>query len=310
MNEKKSSLAPDAVVMIRPAFFGYNHDTAITNVFQQPPDLDEGEIHRKALAEFDRMVDLLRAHDVEVYLFDDTKEPRKPDAVFPNNWFSFHPDGTVILYPMHAPIRRTERRKDILDEINRIFPVKRLLDYSEYEKEGIFLEGTGSLVMDYVNRIAYASISPRTSEILVRKVCNELSLQPVLFHAVDDHNRPVYHTNVVLTVAEKLSLICLDAVPDEEEQEILLTSLRDTGHRVIAISNTQMKSFAGNMMEVMTRHGKPLLIMSETAYRSLLPGQLDAITQLTEILTINVQTIERYGGGSVRCMMAGVFNQV
>lgn len=269
--------------------------------------MNEHEIHLRALDEFDRMVDLLKSHDVQVHVFSDTPEPRKPDAVFPNNWISFHPDGTVVLYPMQAPVRRAERRKDILEELQKIYKFNRVVDYSDYESREIFLEGTGSLVFDYVNKIIYASCSPRTHEMLVYKVCEDLGCRPVLFNAADERDIPIYHTNVVLTVASELALICLDALKDDTGQEAILNSLRDTGHRVIAISYAQMKSFAGNMMEVKTRQGQSLLVMSESAYLSLLPGQLSAITLLTDILVVPVPTIERYGGGSVRCMMAGIF---
>lgn len=299
--------APRAVLMIRPAFFGYNHETSLTNVFQQPADMDEFEIHGKALEEFDRMVDLLRSHDVEVFVVEDTPEPRKPDAIFPNNWISFHPDGTAFLYPMQAPARRAERRRDVIEVVEKKFGAHKLIDYSGYENQNIFLEGTGSLVFDYVNRLAYACRSPRTHEVLVHQVCEDLGYHPVVFNANDEQHKPVYHTNVMLTVGSELALICLDAIADESEQDIVLDHLRNTGHQVIAISYAQMRSFAGNMMEVQTRHGQPLLLMSETAYRSLVHGQLDAITSKIDIVAIPVPTIERYGGGSVRCMMTGIF---
>lgn len=308
MNEMKNKQAAHAVLMVRPAFFGYNHETSLTNAFQQVPAADEDEIHRKALSEFNRMVDILKSHDVLVHVFEDTPEPRKPDAIFPNNWVSFHDDGTVILYPMQAAARRAERRMEIIEELGKRYTISKLKDYSAYEKQDSFLEGTGSLVFDYVNRFAYACLSLRTHESLVHEVCKELNFKPVIFHAVDEDDKPIYHTNVVLTVAEKLALICLDAIRNENEIELLLNSFRHTGHRIIAISYVQMKSFAGNMMEVKTRQGDSLLVMSESAYLSLLPGQLSAITQLMDILVIPVPTIEKYGGGSVRCMMTGIFN--
>lgn len=308
MNKSEHNQAPGAVLMIRPAFFGFNHETSLTNAFQQPPDEQEHNIHNRAVEEFDRMVDLLKSHDVQVHVFEDTPQPRKPDAIFPNNWISFHADGTVVLYPMEAATRRAERRMDVVDALGKIYAIQKLKDFTGYEKQNIFLEGTGSLVFDYVNRIAYASLSPRTHEVLVHEVCRELHFKPVVFHAVDEHNHPVYHTNVVLAVATKLVLICLDAIHRDHDRELLLGSFRSTGHRIIAISYAQMKSFAGNMMEIRSRHGHPVLVMSESAYLSLLPGQLDAITSLVDILVIPVPTIERYGGGSVRCMMAGLFN--
>lgn len=308
MIESISKQAAGAVLMIRPAFFGYNHETAPTNPLQQPSDLEEHEIHYKTLEEFDRMVDLLRSHDVEVHVFDDTPQPARPDAIFPNNWISFHEGGTVVLYPMLAVSRRAERRKDIIESLSTIYPINEVVDYSAHEEHGLFLEGTGSLVFDYANRLAYACRSPRTHEKLVFEVCHKLGYKPVVFNALDENGIPVYHTNVILAIAENLAMLCLDAVHDGNDRELLLDALRDTRHRVVSISYEQMKAFAGNMMEIKTRQGQSLMVMSQTAYGSLLPGQLNAITQLTDILVIPVPTIERYGGGSVRCMMAGIFS--
>ncbi len=300
---------PHAVFMVRPAAFGYHPEAALTNRFQQKPKgISDEDIRLQAVKEFDRMADLLRAYDVEVHVANDTETPPKPDAVFPNNWISFHHDGTVVLYPMQAPLRRTERRRELLVELNKIFRIHRIVDLSHYEDEEKFLEGTGSLVFDYPNRIAYAARSARTHEALVHELCQALQFRPVLFNATDEYEVPVYHTNVVLSIGTRLMFICLDAIKDEADRETLLNGFQASGRRIVAVSYEQVKAFAANTMEVQTRQGNTLWVMSESAYQSLLPGQLDAITRVTDILVVPVPTIERYGGGSVRCMMAGIFN--
>jgi hypothetical protein len=260
----------------------------------------------RAQAEFDAMADLLLAHQIEVHVVDDTLVPVKPDAIFPNNWVSFHEDGRVILYPMQAPNRRLERRIDVLDWLRKIFVITEVLDESPFEAEGKYLEGTGSLVFDHVNRVAYASRSPRTDEALVNRICQLLQYQPVVFDAVDEEGRPIYHTNVVMCVGTRFAVICLDAIQREADQDAVLDQLARSGHRVVAISYAQMRAFAGNMLEVADMEGQPYVLISQTALASLLPGQVDALSKEAELLPVAVPTIERYGGGSVRCMVAGI----
>ncbi|GIV36333.1 MAG: hypothetical protein KatS3mg032_0712 [Cyclobacteriaceae bacterium] len=308
MVNKQQNQAPRAIFMVRPVAFGFNPDTAHTNAYQHRPVEPALQISQRAVEEFDRMVDLLQAHDVQVHVFNDTPEPPKPDAVFPNNWLSFHDNGTVVLYPMQAHSRRAERRPDWIAELERFYQINRVLDLSHYEHEGMYLEGTGSLVFDYAHRVAYAARSPRTHEELVHKLCDNLEFEPVIFDAFDESGMPVYHTNVILAITSRLVLICLDAIPQYGGQDALLDRFRVSGRKIVAISHAQVRAFAGNMMEVQTRQGQTLLVMSGSAYRALLPGQLDAITQHTDMLVVDVPTIERYGGGSVRCMMAGIFN--
>lgn len=308
MANKKQSQAPHAVFMVRPAAFGFNPDTALTNTYQHRPAEPALQISQQAVKEFDRMVDLLQAHDVQVHVFNDTPMPPKPDAVFPNNWVSFHDNGTVVLYPMQARSRRVERIPDWIEELGRFYEINQVLDLSHHEQEGMYLEGTGSLVFDYAHRIAYAARSPRTHETLVHRLCDSLAFESVIFDASDESGMPVYHTNVILSITSRLVLICLDAIPPDGGQDVLLKRFRETGRKIIAISHAQVRKFAGNMMEVQTRQGQTLLVMSASAYRALLPGQLNAVTQHTDILVVDVPTIERYGGGSVRCMMAGIFN--
>jgi len=288
--------------MIRPAAFGFNEATAESNAFQRKIE----NVRQVALDEFDRMVDALRSYDIDVRVFEDTPSPIKPDAVFPNNWISFHQDGKTILYPMLAENRRSERRVDIVDELRKEFAISEVFDLSPHENNGWYLEGTGSVVFDHVNRVCYASRSPRTSDLLVEKVCDFLNYKPVIFNAHDENNSPVYHTNVVLSVGQKFAVVCLDAIRREDDQELLLANFAESQHKVIAISYAQMRAFAGNLIEVINNQHQPVVIISDRALRSLLPGQINAISQYADVLPISVPSIEEVGGGSVRCMVAGI----
>jgi hypothetical protein len=300
----KFSQLPHTLLMIRPSSFGFNTETYLSNQFQQLPEA-VGDLQSLALEEFDRMVALLQSHDINVRVFDDTGTSA-PDAIFPNNWISFHEDGTVVLYPMMAVNRRKERRADIIQDLSKDFFAKEIIDFSGEEFRGQFLEGTGSLVFDHPNRIAYASRSPRTSEALVKTVASRLGYEPVLFSSADEGGRPVFHTNVVMGVGARFAVICLDAIGDESDHEKILDRFMNTGHKVIAISFAQMRAFAGNILEISNKDGEPIVLMSATAFHSLLPGQLDAIGRFAEILPVEIPNIEKYGGGSVRCMVAGI----
>jgi hypothetical protein len=293
---------PHALLMIRPSGFGFNSQTAASNVFQNKIVSDNDS----AVKEFDRMVDVLTAHDIPVEVIDDTAEPVKPDAIFPNNWVSFHEDGTVILYPMMAQNRRPERRKDVIEKLNDKFSITNIIDLSNEETKGRYLEGTGSIIFDHPNKLAYACRSPRTDEKLFSELCAVIRYKPIVFDAVDQHGQPIYHTNVLMGLGEKFAIVCLDSIRRDEDQELVLQHLSDTGHKVIAISYDQMRSFAGNIIEVKSRSGEVFLLLSETALQSLLPGQVNAITQFTELLPISIPTIEKIGGGGVRCMVAGI----
>lgn len=304
----KFSQAPSSVLMVRPAAFGFNPQTATSNAFQKSPSTltDAG---KQALNEFDRMVDTLIAHDIDVIVIQDTDLPVKPDAIFPNNWISFHGDGTVVLYPMMAENRRLERMNPVLDTIKTSFHIDRVLDLSPREKENIFLEGTGSVVFDYWNSIAYACRSARTDETVLLELCKEINYKPVLFDAVDESGQSIYHTNVLMCVGTHFATVCLDAVRGDEDQERLLNSFSQTRHQVVAISYPQLHSFAGNMIEVLTKTGEPVVLVSEKAFHSFLPGQLNAISKHAEMIPLSINTIEQLGGGSVRCMVAGIFNK-
>ncbi len=306
----KLSQAPSSVLMVRPASFGFNSQTSFTNAFQQDRNTEKAlTVSAKALAEFTTMVDTLTAHDVDVIVVEDTMDAHKPDAIFPNNWISFHDDGKIILYPMMAQNRRLERAIPVIDHIKSKFKVSEILDFSDYEKKNQFLEGTGSVVFDYQNQIAYACRSPRTHEPVFIDLCKRLRFKPILFDAVDETSQPIYHTNVLMCIATNFAVVCLDAIKKDEDQEILLQMLHETQHTVVAISYQQMRSFAGNMIEVLTRSDEHVVLISEKAFHSLLPGQLNVISRHAEPIPLSIGTIEQYGGGSVRCMVAGIFNK-
>jgi hypothetical protein len=292
--------------MIKPAFFGFNEETADSNVFQRNSDQDIETIRLKALDEFTRMTELLSSHDIDLKIFQDDGTVKKPDAIFPNNWVSFHEDGRVILYPMLAPNRRKERRRDIIDKLANEFTVTEVIDLSDAENQGKFLEGTGSLVFDHANRIIFACQSPRTHPDMVQEVASLLQYRSIIFKAFDNQNKPIYHTNVMMCVGKKNVLLCLDAIPGEEDQDLLLETFAQLGHKVIAISYAQMNAFAGNVIEVQNHDRETVVLLSKTAFESLLPGQVNALSLYAEILPIDVGTIEKYGGGSVRCMIAGI----
>ncbi len=300
--------APHSIMMIRPAAFGFNTQTAASNAFQQSANDHAETIQQRAWDEFNRMVDLLESHDIDVHVFDDSSTVLKPDALFPNNWISFHPDGKVILYPMLAENRRLERRVDIIQTLKEEFLVQEIIDFTDHEKKNQFLEGTGSVVLDYVNNISYACRSPRTDETLVVRLCEQLGYKPIIFDAVDKNGLAIYHTNVLMCIGSKFAAVCLDAIHHDADQEVLLSGLAESNHKVIAISYEQMSAFAGNMIEVKSQNGEPFVILSSRAFHSLLPGQIDAITRFAEMIPISIDTIETYGGGSVRCMVAGIFN--
>jgi hypothetical protein len=297
---------PQFLFMVRPANFGYNEQTSLTNSFQQKPIDDQQQIQKEALKEFDAMVELLKENEIELVVFEDTKDPVKPDAVFPNNWMSVHEDGKLLLYPMLTPNRRMERRPDFVQIIRDKFVIKDIIDFSAEERNKKVVEGTGSLVFDHVNKIVYAARSERTDEALVREISQRLGYSPIVFNAVDQQGKAIYHTNVLMCVGEKFAVVCLDAIREDEDQERILSSLADTNHKIIAISYAQMEAFAGNMLEVKNKKGEPFVLLSQQAFNSLIPGQIDAITQSSDLLPIHVKTIETYGGGSVRCMVGGI----
>ncbi|WP_286755789.1 arginine deiminase-related protein [Roseivirga sp. UBA838] len=294
------------IMMVRPAHFGYDPSTAETNSFQQTEGAEQQyAIQRQAVEEFNGAVATLRAAGIDVVVIDDTDEPKKPNAVFPNNWVSFH-DGRVILYPMLAENRRWERRMDLLDELAEAgVPVKEVIDISKYEAEDKFLESTGSVVIDYENDLAYACLSSRTHKDVLNKLCELNGYEPVLFESFNKEGVPVYHTNVVMCIASKYAVICAESIREDQRFDVLQT-LKTTGHEVVEITMDQMYGFAGNMLEVENQQGESVLVMSQTAYDSLTESQIQCLSAHSKIQTVQIPTIEKFGGGSVRCMMCRV----
>lgn len=293
--------------MIRPAAFGFNEETAANNYFQSNPGISKEELQQKALLEFDNMVQTLRNHEIDVLVVEDTKVPAKPDAIFPNNWLSTSPDGVVTVFPMFAPNRRLEKRDDILKMLADQFIVKDVQDWSEFEVEGRFLEGTGSMLFDYENKMIYAAVSERTNLSVLEKFAATNDYQAIVFLATDKNGMPVYHTNVVMTLGENFAVLCEEAIDEEWELIAVRQLLESTGHSIIAITREQMHCFAGNMLPVKNNKGEVLLIMSKTAFDSLRKEQKQMLEAYAKLSPIAVPTIEEVEGGSVRCMMAEVF---
>jgi len=293
--------------MVRPAAFGFNEETAANNYFQSSPDISKEELQQRALTEFDIMVQTLRSHDINVFVIEDTKEPAKPDAIFPNNWLSTSPTGIVTVFPMYAPNRRIEKREEILEQIASSFIIKDLQDWTGYEAEGRFLEGTGSMIIDYENKMIYACVSERTSLLVLEKYAATNNFQAIVFLATDKNGMPVYHTNVMMTLGEDFCVLCEEAIEEEWELIAVRQLLESTNHSIIAITRDQMHSFAGNMLEVKNNKGENILILSQTAFNSLRKEQKQMLEAFSTLLPIAVPTIEEVEGGSVRCMMAEVF---
>ena len=297
------------VLMIEPIAFGYNAQTAENNYFQVNSENEDTQT--KALAEFNAFVEKLRSKGINVITIKDTLEPHTPDSIFPNNWVSFGHDGKVVLYPMFAPNRRDERRMDILEQIkNQGFEVKEIIDFTSSETDEKFLEGTGSMIFDHDNKIAYGSVSLRLDENLFRTFCERFGYTPIVFHSFQtagNERLPIYHTNVMMCVADQFVVICLDCIDDQAEREHVIHTIQNSGKEIVEITETQMQNFAGNMLQVQNEQGEKFLVMSQSAYQSLLPEQIAQIEKYCEIVYADLQTIETNGGGSARCMLAEVF---
>ena len=302
----------NTILMIRPVSFRTNEQTAVNNYYQKVLDsLTPETMQFKALQEFDKYVNKLREIGVEVIVVDDTKEFDTPDSIFPNNWMSFHENGDVGLYPMFAENRRLERRDDIFDTLESLgFVIENIVDYTSAEAEELFLEGTGSLLLDRVNKKAYCALSPRADEDLFIEFCEDFEYTPVPFTAyqtVNEKRLPIYHTNVIMCLGEKFSVICLDSIDDKKERKNVLKHLKEDGKEVIAISEDQVNNFAGNMLQVIGHDNERYTIMSKSAYESLNKQQLNQLKKHGNILSSSLDTIEACGGGSARCMMAEIF---
>jgi len=295
-------------MMVRPVRFCYNVETAVDNAFMVNNSADTESTQAKALQEFDNYVSILKEKGVEVAAFDDTLDPHTPDSIFPNNWVSFHTDGTVILYPMKAKNRRLERRPDIIEKLESEynFKITNKIDVTEGELNEKFLEGTGSIVFDYINKIAYACISQRTDKDLLEKVCAKLGYKAHTFTSVDANGTEIYHTNVMMCVGERFALVCAQSIQDENERESLLRTLTETGHETILLTYEQICQFAGNALEVCNKNKERFLIVSKAGYDSLTIDQKETIQLYDEIIPIPLTVIETNGGGSARCMIADI----
>ncbi|WP_461787879.1 citrulline utilization hydrolase CtlX [Pedobacter sp.] len=292
------------LLMIRPVDFKFNQQTADNNKFQVASE--QSNVQQQALAEFDGFVNVLRENLVDVTVIEDTLDPETPDSIFPNNWVSFHDDGSVFLYPMHSPNRRLERRKDIIETLSQNFEVNHVTDLSFFEQQHLFLEGTGSMVLDRINKIVYACLSVRTDEEVLKNFAALTGYQLVSFTAVDQHHFPIYHTNVMMCIGEKFAVVCLESIASTADKIKVLESFKATKKTVIDISFDQMNHFAGNMLEVHNKNGESLLVMSEQALKALHGTQITALSTFSKIVTAPIYTIEQNGGGSARCMLAEV----
>lgn len=302
----------NTILMVRPVAFRMNEQTAVNNYYQKVLEgIDPKMVNARAQHEFDDFVKKLRLKGIKVTVVNDTVNPDTPDSIFPNNWISFHASGDIVLYPMFAENRRQERREDIVDEVEKAgFHVENIVDYTSAEEEGLFLEGTGSILLDRVNRKAYCALSPRADEDLLIEFCEDFEYTPVIFTAyqtVDGKRKAIYHTNVMMCLAETFSVICLDCIDDKKERKNVVSHLKEDNKEIISITEDQVNHFAGNMLQVVGNEDKRYLVMSTAAHKSLTPTQTKAIEKHCEILSSSLDTIEACGGGSARCMMAEVF---
>lgn len=299
------------LLMIRPAHFGSNSQTAVNNYFQSKTDKNESELLDAALKEFDSFVDMLKTNDIAVTVYMDEPEPKKPDSIFPNNWVSFHEDGIAAIYPLFAPNRRQERNFRILDSLAESgFAISSKVTFTEAELHGEFLEGTGSLVLDRMNNLAFASISPRTNQDLVMEWCDVFDFKPVVFHSlqkVDSEYKPVYHTNVMMSLGEKIAVLCSKSIMDKREQDMVTQQIFDTGRTILEISPDQMSKFAGNILLVRNIRDQKFWIMSTGAFNAFSEEQRSLLETDGKIIHSDLHTIESIGGGSARCMVAEVF---
>jgi hypothetical protein len=308
MDDRFQDQLPAAVVMVRPAAFGFNPETASTNAFQnENTELTRREIGIRARREFDLMVERLRHEDVEVMVFEDSETPAKPDAVFPNNWISFHHDGTVVLYSMFAPSRRPERRRDIVQQLRAAgYGVSRTIDLSHHENEERYLEGTGSIVFDHVERRAFAGLSARTDASVLAELCEALGYSYVTFRATDARRREIYHTNVMMSIAEGFAVLCRDSIADAAERRKVEEAVQAGGRRIVNIEFEQLERFAGNILQLRTKTGAAVTAMSTAALLSFTPAQRRTIERSGPIVESPIPIIEAIEGGSARCMLAGI----
>lgn len=301
-----------SILMIRPVAFRMNEQTAVNNYYQKVLDnLLPATVNAKAQQEFDAFVTKLQSVGVDVTVVDDTLDPDTPDSIFPNNWISFHQNGDVVLYPMFAENRRSERREEILDILeDKGFHIENIVDYTSAETDGFYLEGTGSLLLDRANGIAYCALSPRADEELFIEFCEDFDMAPVIFNAyqtINNERKLIYHTNVMMCLGTTFAVICADCIDDKQERKFVLEQLKKSGKEVILISEAQVNNFAGNMLELVGANQQKLLVMSAAAHQNLTADQLAKLEKHAQIVSSSLDTIEACGGGSARCMMAEIF---
>ena len=293
------------LLMIKPINFGFNQETAVNNAFQIAGHSDMSQ--KNAAKEFDNFVEKLESYRINITVVEDTPEPYTPDSIFPNNWISFHKGNKICLYPMFAENRRKERKPNVIEAIKQKFKIEETIDFTKFEKDNKFLEGTGSMVLDRENNIAYACLSPRTHKEVFNEFCSITNFKGISFASLDDKNKEIYHTNVMMCVADKYAVICLDTIKDIKERQIVANTLRESGKEIIEIDTKQMNNFAGNMLQVKNKEGVQFLVMSSTAFRSLTQEQISRIRCYNDIIYSELDTIEKNGGGSARCMLAEIF---
>lgn len=297
------------VMMIRPASFQYNVETAKSNDYQKNiTDISQNEIVKKAQKEFDEFVEILEDNDINVLVIEDTATPVKPDAVFPNNWISMHENGTIYIYPMKTPNRRIEKRADIIETLKKKYKVNEVVDLSHYENEDRALEGTGSMIFDHDAKLVYACLSPRTDKAILEEYAKMIGYKPIVFNSYKSNGQPQYHTNVVMCLGKTFVVVCLESITDKKERKLVEDTIKSSKKEIIEISKAQLeKHYAGNMLQVMNKKGDLYLVMSERAVKSLTDEQLDQIQNHCDILSVPIYLIEEIGGGSARCMMAEIF---
>src|SRR5213083_2476289 len=295
----------DSVLMIRPGRFYPNPETAADNAFQRKADRDSNALTMMARKEFDAAVQTLRVAGINMHVFEDTAEPEKPDAVFPNNWISTHDDGRIALFPMYSALRRHERRQDIIEELRDHYQVTEVIDYSPFEDEGCCLEGTGSLVFDHLNKIAYVSLSNRSNPKVIQRFAHDFTYEPVTFTSIDSNGQPIYHTNVMMCIGTAFAMIGLEMIPNKVERQQVRARLEKTEKEIVELSADQIANFAGNAIELQNRRGKKLLVLSSRAAEALTGEQRERLTRYAELMQLEIPTIE-LGGGSARCMLATI----
>lgn len=292
------------VMMVRPVSFGFNYQTAASNFFQINRQMED--VNAAAVAEFDKMFQVLKTNGIEVLVFEDEASEMRPDAIFPNNWFSTY-KNKMYLYPMLAANRRLERRQDIIKKLKKEGGYKTIVDLSDYENQNIFLEGTGSIIFNHQSKKIYAALSPRTHQVLVQKIAHELKYKPVLFSAADQNQNAIYHTNVMLTLGNGFAVLCLESITKEEDKRLIIKNLTADGLEIFEINLEQMQNFCGNMLQLINKKGEPVLVMSQLAKNNFSPLLFSMIQRFTKIVVVNIPTIEAVGGGGARCMMGEIF---